>query len=64
MVLRVEEGEIIGSLKQAGLSGNIGKALAGDLMLGDKIRSNGSYSSGSMYLPDVLLKQGLRINPA
>ena len=64
MVLRVEEGEIIGSLKQAGLSGNIGKALAGDLMLGDKIRSNGSYSSGSMYLPEVLLKQGLRINPA
>ena len=64
MILRVEEGEIIGSLKQAGLSGNIGKALAGDLMLGDEVRSNGSYSSGSMYLPDVLLKQGLRINPA
>ena len=64
MILRVEEGEIVGSLKQAGLSGNIGKAMADDLMLGDEVRCKGSYSSGSMYLPDVLLKQGLRVNPA
>jgi PmbA protein len=64
MVLRVEQGEIIGALKQAGLSGNIGKALVGELLLGDEVRCHGSYSSGSMYLPDVLLKRGLRINPA
>ena len=63
-ILRVVGGEIMGPLKQAGLSGNLAKALAGNVILGDDVRRQGSYSSGSMHLPDVLLMEGLRINPA
>ena len=62
-LLRVEDGEIIGPVKQAGLSGNLAKALSHDVHLGDEVRVQGSYSSGNMHLPDVLLMQGLRINP-
>ena len=63
-ILKVENGEIIGSLKQAGLSGNLAKALNGAVHLGADVRRQGSYSSGSMHLPDVLLMDGLRVNPA
>ena len=63
-ILRVENGEIIGSVKQAGLSGNMAKALSENVILGDDVRPQGSYSSGTMYLPSVLLNQGLRVNPA
>ena len=63
-ILRVVGGQIIGPLKQAGLSGNIAKALAGNVVLGDDVRRQGSYSSGSMHLPDILLMEGLRVNPA
>ena len=63
-ILRVVDGEIVGPLKQAGLSGNLAKALAGNVVLGDDVRRQGSYSSGSMHLPDVLLMKGLRVNPA
>ena len=63
-ILRVENGEILGPVKQAGLSGNLAGALLGDVHLGDDVRIQGSYSSGSMHLPDVLMMQGLRINPA
>ncbi len=59
-ILRVEEGEIIGSVKQAGLSGNMSKALQSGVFLGDDVRVSG----GSMYIPDVLFMQGLRVNPA
>ena len=62
-ILRVENGEIIGSVKQAGISGNMAKALSGNVILGDDIRPQGSYSSGTMYVPSVLLNQGLRVNP-
>ena len=62
-LLRVEGGEVIGPVKQAGLSGNLAKALSNDVHLGDEVRVQGSYSSGNMHLPDVLLMQGLRINP-
>jgi len=61
-ILRVENGQIIGSVKQAGVSGNIAKSLQSDVFLGDEIKSQGSYSSGTMYLPNVLLKQGIRVN--
>ena len=64
LILKVENGEIIGSLKQAGLSGNLAKALNGAVHLGADVRRQGSYSSGSMHLPDVLLMDGLRVNPA
>ncbi len=63
-ILRVENGEILGPVKQAGLSGNLAGALLADVHLGDDVRIQGSYSSGSMHLPDVLMMQGLRINPA
>ena len=63
-LLRVEGGEILGPVKQAGLSGNLAKALSKEVYLGNDVRVQGSYSSGAMHLPDVLLMQGLRINPA
>ena len=63
-VLKVENGEVVGALKQAGLSGNLAQALNGEVLLGSSVRRQGSYSSGSMHLPDVLLKDGLRVNPA
>ena len=63
-ILRVEGGTVIGPVKQAGLSGNLAQALSEDVHLGNDVRVQGSYSSGSMHLPDVLLMQGLRINPA
>jgi PmbA protein len=63
-ILKVENGEVVGALKQAGLSGNLAKALNGEVLLGDEVRRQGSYSSGSMHLPDVLLMNGLRVNPA
>ena len=62
-ILRVENGEVIGAIKQAGLSGNLAKAMKEGVLLGSDVRQQGSYSSGSMYLPNVLLKQGLRVNP-
>ena len=63
-ILRVENGEIIGSIKQAGLSGNMAKALTEGVILGDNVRPQGSYSSGTMYVPNVLISQGLRVNSA
>ena len=63
-ILKVENGTIIGALKQAGLSGNLAKAFSKNVHLSNDTRRQGSYSSGSMYLPDVLLKDGLRVNPA
>jgi PmbA protein len=63
-ILKVENGEVVGALKQAGLSGNLAKAMKAEVILGSNVRRQGSYSSGSMHLPDVLLMDGLRINPA
>ncbi len=63
-ILKVVDGEVVGALKQAGLSGNLAKAMNGQVVLGKDVRRQGSYSSGSMHLPDVLLMDGLRINPA
>ena len=63
-ILRVEGGEVVGALSQAGFSGNMAKALAGRVILGDSPKRKGSYSTGSMHVPDVLLLDGLRINPA
>ena len=62
-ILKVVDGEVVGALKQAGLSGNLAKAMNGQVVLGKDVRRQGSYSSGSMHLPDVLLMDGLRINP-
>lgn len=63
-ILRVIDGEVVGALKQAGLSGNLAQAMTGEVVLGQTVRQQGSYSSGRMHLPDVLIAEGLRINPA
>ncbi|RAH13150.1 MAG: hypothetical protein CMB20_005260 [Methanobacteriota archaeon] len=63
-ILKVENGEIKGALSQAGFSGNLASALNGNVILGDSSIRKGSYSTGSMHVPDVLLMDGLRINPA
>ncbi len=63
-ILRVEGGEIVGALSQAGFSGNMAKALSGNVVLGNSSIRKGSYSTGSMHVPDVLMMDGLRINPA
>ncbi|MBA88286.1 MAG: hypothetical protein CMB16_03350 [Euryarchaeota archaeon] len=63
-ILRVENGEIIGALKQAGFSGNMAEALNRKVIIGDTQKRKGSYSTGSMHVPDVLLMGGLRVNPA
>ena len=63
-ILKVENGQIKGALSQAGFSGNLASALNGNVILGDSSIRKGSYSTGSMHVPDVLLMDGLRINPA
>ena len=63
-ILRVEGGQVVGALSQAGFSGNLAKALSGRVVLGDSSIRKGSYSTGSMHVPDVLMMDGLRINPA
>lgn len=63
-ILKVEGGEVVGALKQAGVSGNMAKALSGLVEFGGDVRPRGSYSSGSVYVSDVLLHEGVRINPA
>jgi PmbA protein len=63
-ILRVEGGQVVGALSQAGFSGNMAKALNGRVILGNQRAKQGSYSSGSMHVPDVLLLDGLRVNPA
>ncbi|RJU90874.1 MAG: TldD/PmbA family protein [Candidatus Poseidoniales archaeon] len=63
-ILRVVDGEVMGPLKQAGLSGNLARSLNQKVVLGDDARCQGSYSSGRMHLPAVLLYDELRINPA
>jgi len=63
-ILKVVDGQIVGPIKQAGLSGNIAKALTNDVILGDRPIIQDSYSTGGMHIPDVLVMNGFRINPA
>lgn len=63
-ILRVEDGEITGALKQAGVSGNLFKAIAKNVHLGLQSTSGGVSSTGSNHLSDILFTQGMRINPA
>ena len=62
-ILKVEGGEIVGA--EAGRAvWKPRKSAQRAVVLGQEVRRQGSYSSGSMHLPDVLLMDGLRINPA
>ena len=63
-ILRVEDGEIKGALKQAGVSGNLFKAISNGVHLGMPSSNNGVSSTGSNHLSDILFSQGMRINPA
>ena len=63
-ILRVEDGEIMGALKQAGVSGNLFKAISSNVHLGMPSTSGGVSSTGSNHLSDILFTQGMRINPA
>ena len=63
-ILRVEDGEIKGALKQAGVSGNLFKAISNGVYLGTLSSKNGVSSTGSNHLSDILFSQGMRINPA
>ena len=63
-ILRVKDGEIIGALKQAGLSGNLPSAFSRDVSLAKMSQANPLWSGGSVIVPDVLLNQGIRVNSA
>ena len=63
-ILKVEDGEIKGALKQAGVSGNLFKAISKGVHLGVASTKNGVSSTGSNHLSDILFSQGMRINPA
>jgi len=63
-ILKVEDGEIQGALKQAGVSGNLFKAISTGVQLGIPSTENGVSSTGSNHLSDILFSQGMRINPA
>ena len=63
-ILRVENGEIRGALKQAGVSGNLFRAISNGVHLGHQSNVNGVSNTGSNHLSDILFTQGMRINPA
>ncbi len=63
-ILRIVDGEIIGALKQAGISGNLSNTLTSGVALGKLPLLQNGWSGGSIYVPDVRLSQGLRVNPA
>jgi len=63
-ILKIENGEIVGALKQAGISGNLPRSLATGVTLGDKPLPHGGWGGGSVYVPDTLLRDGVRVNPA
>lgn len=58
-ILRIENGDIVGPLAQAGISGNLVSALQSNVELGNEISVRGRY-----HLPDVALQSSIRINPA
>ena len=58
-ILRVEHGEIVGPLAQAGISGNLVASLQSNVELG-----NETFTRGRFHLPDVALQSNIKINPA
>jgi hypothetical protein len=54
----------LGPIKQAGISGNLFKALSKDVSLGTSSTRNGVSSTGTNHLSDIFFSQGMRINPA
>ena len=62
-ILKVEEGEVVGALNKRSLR-KYGKSPFWHSRICGDVRPRGSYSSGSVYVSDVLLHEGVRINPA
>ena len=58
-ILRIEHGEIVGPISQAGVSGNLISALRSNVELGSSIVTKGRF-----HIPDVLLQSNIRVNPA
>ena len=63
-ILKVVNGEIIGALKQAGVSGNLPKAFREGVSLIEMDKPRSIWASGSVVIPDILLRNGIRINPS
>lgn len=63
-ILRIIDGEIVGALKQAGISGNLRKTLTSGVTLGKLPPLRNGWGGGSVYVPDMRLSQGIRVNPA
>ena len=63
-ILKVEDGEVLGALKQAGVSGNLFQAISNGVHLGPQSTTSGVSSTGSNHLSDILFSQGMRVNPA
>ena len=62
-VLRVVDGEVVGAVRQAGLTGNMAEALAGDVVLSAPHKRDGR-PGGHLHLADVLFVGSLGVNPA
>jgi PmbA protein len=62
-VLRIVDGEIVGAVRQAGLTGNLAEALGGDVVLAAAPGRDGR-PGGSLHLADVLFRGSLGVNPA
>jgi len=61
-ILRVKDGEVVGAVKQAGLSGNLPAAFSKEVSLAQMNKATPLWSGGSIIVPDVLLRQGIRVN--
>jgi PmbA protein len=62
-VLRIVDGEVVGAVRQAGLTGNLATALRGEVVLAAAPQRDGR-PGGSLHLADVLFKASLGVNPA
>ena len=63
-ILKIKDGTVVGSLKQAGLSGNLPKAFNEGVSLAHMQAPRSQWAGGSVIVPDLLLRQGIRINPS
>ncbi len=62
-MLRIVDGEVVGAVRQAGLTGNLAEALGGDVVLAAAPGRDGR-PGGSLHLADVLFRGSLGVNPA
>ena len=63
-ILKVEDGCVVGALKQAGISGNLPSAFSDEVSLARMQKANAMWAGGSIIIPDIMLRQGIRVNPS